>query len=233
MPVPPHRPEVLRLRVFRGTEAVARGDLTPAQLRSTAWRRLRRDVYCDAHLPVTHALHARGVATVMPSGAAFGGLTAAMLWGADELVDAGTDVEVVLPPGVRWTPGPGIRCRTAELAGDVVHRRGVPRTARGRTALDLVRRGPLDDAVVILDRLVHRGVVQLIDVREAVPLLTPGRGTRQALAVARLADGLAASPPETRLRLLMLRAGIRPPKAQHRIFDDRGFVSRVDFAWPE
>jgi very-short-patch-repair endonuclease len=33
--------------------------------------------------------------------------------------------------------------------------------------------------------------------------------------------------------LLLLRAGLPAPTAQYRVFDDDGFVARVDFAWPE
>jgi G:T-mismatch repair DNA endonuclease (very short patch repair protein) len=48
-----------------------------------------------------------------------------------------------------------------------------------------------------------------------------------------LADGLAESPQESRLRLLLHRAGLPAPIAQFRIFDDGGFLARVDFAYPE
>ncbi len=44
---------------------------------------------------------------------------------------------------------------------------------------------------------------------------------------------MAGSPPETRLRLLLLSEGLPAPVAQYRVFDDDGFVARVDFAFPE
>ena len=43
----------------------------------------------------------------------------------------------------------------------------------------------------------------------------------------------AGSPQETRLRLLLGRSGLPRPVAQHEVRDARGFVARVDFAWPE
>jgi len=58
-------------------------------------------VYADASLSVTHELPTRAVALVMPPSAVFGGLSAAMLWGAAELVGADDPVEVVVPPGTR------------------------------------------------------------------------------------------------------------------------------------
>jgi hypothetical protein len=77
--------------------------------------------------------------------------------------------------------------------------RGQRRTGRVRTAVDLIRRGAVDDGVVLLDRLVTIGIVALADVRAAVDVLPRGRGTRQAREVSALADGLAASPQETRV----------------------------------
>ena len=225
---------MVRGHVFRGTWAVAAGVLTPEQLRSSAWRRLRRDVYADAELPLDHLLLARAVGLVAPRHAVFGGLTAVALWGGLEFATADDPVEVVLPPGSRWQPGPGVAVRRASLAGDVViGPAGLRRTGRVRTATDLIRRGAPDDGIVLLDRLVAAGIVRLDAVRDAVADLPRCRGSRQAREIAGLADGLAESPQETCLRLLMLRAGLRAPVAQFRVFDEDGFIARVDFAYPE
>jgi very-short-patch-repair endonuclease len=49
-----------------------------------------------------------------------------------------------------------------------------------------------------------------------------------------LAEPLAESPMETRLRLLLVDAGAPPPTAQHTVRDREGrVVGRVDLAWPE
>lgn len=234
MPRPPERPSQLRGRVFRGTWAVSAGVLTEQQLRSTAWRRLRRDVYADATVPVDHRLMARGVSLVMPRRAALGGGTAAVLWGLRDVLSADDPVEVVLPPGTRWTPGSGVVVRTASLDGDVVHdARGLRWTDRVRTAVDLVRRDEGDESVVLLDRLVNARIVDLADVRAAVEALPRCRGSAVARRTAMLADGLAESPPETRLRLLLHRSGLPIPTAQYEVRVAGRFVARVDFAWPE
>jgi very-short-patch-repair endonuclease len=47
------------------------------------------------------------------------------------------------------------------------------------------------------------------------------------------ADGLAESQQETRLRLLLHGSKLPRPVAQFSVYDDVGFVARVDFAWPE
>src|SRR5688572_18937929 len=68
----------------------------------------------------------------------------------------------------------------------------------------------------------------------ALPWAATGRGCRRAREAAARADGLAESPQETRLRLVLLASALPPPVAQHTVRDvDGRFVARVDFAWPE
>jgi hypothetical protein len=100
------------------------------------------------------------------------------------------------------------------------------------TAVDLARVGPLDEAVVLIDRLIDAKVTDLDRVRAAADQAS-GRGCRQVRTAAALADGLAASPPETRLRLLLHRSPLPRPAAQFVVRDDSGRIARVDFAWPE
>jgi very-short-patch-repair endonuclease len=86
--------------------------------------------------------------------------------------------------------------------------------------------------VVALDRFLQPGLVFLDDVRAAASVLT-GRACRHVRTVAALADGLAESPQETRLRLLLWRSDLPRPIAQHPVRMDGVFLARVDFGWPE
>jgi G:T-mismatch repair DNA endonuclease (very short patch repair protein) len=191
-------------------------------------------VYADAHLPLDHRLLAHGVSLIAPTGAIFAGLSALVLAGGDEFATVDDAVEVALPPGQRWRPGAGVRVSVSSSGGDVVvDRHRLSRTGPVRTAVDLVRRHGVEDGVVLLDRLVQAGLADLAAVRAAAAELPRCRGSRVARDVTRLADGLAGSPQETRLRLLLHRAGLPAPVAQFRIFDGDGFVARVDFAYPE
>jgi hypothetical protein len=170
----------------------------------------------------------------MPRGAALGGRTAADLLGVHDVVCPEDPVEVVLPLGVRWHPQPGLTVRTAPLTGDVTGAGGWLRWTTGlRTAVDLARREPGDEAVVLLDRMVHAGVVDLAAVRTAVAALPRCRGVALARSAAARADGRAESPQETRVRLLVLAAGLPAPVAQFEVRAGGRFVARVDFAWPE
>lgn len=234
MPVPPYRPEALRGRLFRGSWAVRAGVLTPAALRSSAWQRIRPDVYADATVPVDHAVRATAVAMTMPAGAALAGVTAAVLWGIRELAGASEPVEVAVPTGIRWSPGPDVLVRSADLTGAVTRLSGRPLTTRLRTAVDLARRpGTLVERVVLLDRLVQAQLVDLEELRVAVHALPRCRGSASARQAVALADGLAESPPETRVRLLLAAAGVPAPVAQHVVRESGRFVARVDFGWPD
>jgi hypothetical protein len=233
VPVPPARPPQLAGAVFRGSAVVRAGVLSRHQLGSSAWRRLFPDVYACATLQPSHALRARAVASLALPGAVLDGRTAAVLWGVD-LADATDDVECTLPASTRAGALPGVRVTRRQLpAADVTRRAGLPVTTPVRTALDLCRVRPLDEAVVLVDRLVGSRLVLLDDVRAAASVLT-GRDCRHVRQVTALADGLAESPQETRVRLLLLRSALPAPVAQHTVRDASGtFVARVDFAWPE
>lgn len=226
VPVSPARPPQLHGRVFRGSTAVRNGWLTSKQLRSPAWRHLRRDVYADARLVVTHRLLISAVGLTLPPGAGFAGVSAAVLWGASDLASASDPVEVVLPAGRRWNAADGVRVRTLPPGRQLVRCGRWSCTSRVDTAVDLIRFAAVQDGVVLLDRLVRSRFVSLDDVRAAVDGLPPCPGRVRARKIAGLADGLAESEQETRLRLLLGGSGLPRPVAQYRIFDAEGFVAK-------
>lgn len=128
---------------------------------------------------------------------------------------------------------PGLRVRRASLPADhVVRRSGVPVTTPAATALRLAALLDHDDTVVAVDQLVATGVVGLADIR-AFASAARGPASARAKSATADADGLAESPQETRLRLLVHRSSLPRPIAQHRIEHEGRFVARVDFAWPE
>ncbi len=232
VPVPPTVPDVLRSRVFRASVVIERGLLTRNQLRGSTWRRVWPDLYAHRDVEVTHTLRARTAATLLVPGSVVTGCSAAVSWGVD-LVDAAADVELTVPPGHHPVRVPGLRVRRSRLPdGWVCRRRGVAVTTPEATAVRIAAVLPGDDAIVAVDRLVASKVVDLGPLR-GLAATARGPGAARAREVCRLADGLAESPQETRLRLLLMRAGLPTPVAQHVVRDARGFVARVDFAWPE
>jgi very-short-patch-repair endonuclease len=219
--------------MFRGSEQVRAGRLTRAQLRSTAWRRLFPDVYACASLPIDHARRTRAAARLALPGAVVSGRSAGVLWGVD-LAGPDDDVECTLAPECRAGSVRGIRVtRRALPAAEVTRRGGVPVTTVGRTALDLARIQPVDEAVVALDQFLRTGLLTLDQLRASAAALS-GPGCRQIRRAAALADGLAESPQETRVRLLLHRSRLPRPTAQYTVRGPQSqFVARVDFAWPD
>lgn len=231
MPTPALVPDELRLRPFRGSDAVRAGLLTPRQLRGRTWQRLLHDVYAHADLPLTHALRAEAAAVLLP-GSVVTGVSAAAFWGL-ELAGESEDVEVTLPPDTHMVRVAGIRARRARLVPGHVRRSGRTRlTSTAATALRLADALPRERAVAAVDQLVVAGRADLAEIRHLAGAAR-GPGSARARAVAALADGLAESPQETRVRLAIADSTLPPPVAQYRVLVHGRFVARVDFAWPE
>ncbi|MFY1596814.1 hypothetical protein [Micromonospora sp. WMMD737] len=109
MPPPPHRPGVLAWQVFRGSDAIRQGLVTEHQLRSSAWLRLRHDVYADARLDRDHALACRAAALRLPPEAVVAGPSAAYLHGVEHAASFADDVHVLVPRAMRLGPQRGLR----------------------------------------------------------------------------------------------------------------------------
>jgi hypothetical protein len=217
---------------FRGSVAVRDGALTSAQLRRHCWRRLFPDVYVHRDVPVTHELRATAAGGLLLPHDVVTGASAAALWGVP-LASADDDVEVTRWPGSHPVRIPGLRVRRAEMEErTVVRHRGVHLTTPNATAVRLAAALSLDDAVAAVDQLVVLAGADLDEVRWLAGS-ADGPGCRRARRAVALADGLAESPPETRLRLLIGGSHLPVPLAQHEVRHDGRFVARVDFAWPE
>ena len=193
MPPSPYRPPQLTRRIFRGSTVVRSGILTRHQLHSSAWWRLFPDVYACASLPVTHELRTLAVTRLLLPDAVATGRSAALLWDVG-LVEASGDVEVTVPPASRAGHVPGVRLTRRSLSTEErTVRRGIVVTTPLRTALDLGRIRPLEEAVIALDLFLAPGLVFLDEVRAAAAEAT-GRDCRRIRHAAALADGLAGSP---------------------------------------
>lgn len=216
--------------VFVGSHAVAEGLLTRRQLRERSFRRLVQGVYADPTLHFDHRLVCQGVALLLPPGTAIGGLSAAW-WHGAPFAGPREPVTVVRPPDVEWKGPRGVRVhrcpgRPASFSDDD----GVPVTTAAQTAWDLAALEPLGTAVAALDGMARAGSVTVPELDE---LARSGRG-RWGVARVRRAFGLvdprADSPPESRVRVACVLAGLEPVP-QHEV-DVGPFVVHVDLAFP-
>lgn len=225
-------PEALRHGVFSLAQARSAG-LTREDLRGSAWQRIAHGWYrwrgCEPR--EEHLLIA--IASTLPEGGAFSGLTAARRWS----IDAPTPKrpEIVVPDLSRVAHRAPATVRCIQLrAGDVVWRDGFPVTSPARTCFDLAARMPLIEAVAAVDMALHRGVVTLDQFQQYVATHKGIAGVVRARKILEHLEPKSESPMESRLRMLLVQAGLPRPEAQVTLNGAWGaFVARVDLYYPE
>jgi very-short-patch-repair endonuclease len=113
-------------------------------------------------------------------------------------------------------------------------RRGLRTTSIVRTLADLGRRSPIIDAVAALDAALHRRLLRLTDLRVWLDEHDRFPGSARLRRVLDLTEPATESVMETRLRLLLVLAGLPRPQAQVRLNDEAGrFVGRPDLYYPQ
>ncbi|GGK92082.1 type IV toxin-antitoxin system AbiEi family antitoxin [Mangrovihabitans endophyticus] len=204
-------------------------------LRGASWRRLFPDVYVHRDAELDHTMWCRAVVLTLPDGAALGGVSAALLWGVDLLPGNSMTVSVVMPRRRRLRADPRIVPHYTVLAErDVTHVAGMPVTTPERTLFDLARRNSRAEAVVAVDAMLHQRLVTIETLEARARMRRHWPGLAQLREAVRLAEPLAESPMETRLRLLLHDAGLPAMTAQHVVRDpSRRLIARVDLALPE
>lgn len=217
--------------VFRGSDAVAAGLLTRAQLRGPRVKRLFRDVYVDAGTPVSHETRCRGATLFLPADAVITGRSAATVRGAP-LADVDDPVEIIAPLGRRIARRDGFDVRRNEIAADEWGSWTGGRLASPlRMALDLALDRPVPVAVADLDVAVRRGLVDRSALSDLVHARSD-RGIRDARRAVGLVDPRAESRPESQVRVHLTLAGL-DPVPQYWIEDRSGRIARTDLAFPE
>ncbi len=164
------------------------------------------------------------------------GITAVRLLGfpGGEPENPAEPVHLLLPPRLTRAQPRGIRLHFTELGPDEqVDLAGIPVTSPARTLADLVLAAPHREAAVAeMDAALRSGAVP--NLRAAREAAAGRRGFRPTQDWWPLADGRAESGLETRLRLMLVDAGLTPPQLQWPVRDASGqSIARLDLAWPE
>jgi very-short-patch-repair endonuclease len=208
-------------------EQARKAGLERWHLRGKSWRRVGRDTYAAATLPDDPLHILTATLRRLPKGAAFSGLTAAWLHGLD--VSPCNPIEVTVPPDVGVSARSGMALRRSALSkDDVVKARGVPVTTLIRTVGEVCARLDLVEAVVIADAALHMRL-RAGELDAWAASKNGHRGVHKLRRVLTFADGAAESPMESRLRMVLLLAGLPKPRLQATIHDRWGrFVGRPD-----
>jgi very-short-patch-repair endonuclease len=226
----PRIPPELAKRPFSLDDALRAG-LTKSALRGKSWRRLGAELYCWTGLNPDPWMILSAWQRQLPSDAVFAGTTAAWIFGID--LDPLTPIELIVPPesGVRSRPGLDVR-RCDIPRCDVVKVRGLATTTVHRTLFDLCLRLPSVEALVVIDAAVRARLTDVGALGRYAELRGGRAGARRLRSLALLAEP-AESPMETRLRWLLLQAGLPHPEVQFDLRDSEGrFVGRADIYYP-
>jgi hypothetical protein len=234
MPRRPSVPEGLRTGPFTRAEALAAG-LTARQLDSACWRRLFRDVYVWRGLPDGRELRIAALALAVPDHAVVTRRTAAWLHGVlepDPRQPFPLDVVTDIDRGRTRLPGVNSGRRRLD-PGDVTSLGNLSVTSPLRTCFELMRTSPtLVEAVVAADAYLHAGLFTQETLQRYVDQYPGYRGVRQARTAVLLAHPGAESPGETRLRMVIVLAGLPEPELNWPLHDAAGtFVGRPDMLY--
>ncbi|HTN55461.1 MAG TPA: hypothetical protein VLZ82_04695 [Microbacterium sp.] len=175
------------------------------------------------------------------------GTTAARLWGLPypKAWSEKDPVEVAValdrtPPKAVGVKGRRLsldRAQTWKVAGVAV----VDPVAALLTCADALTVG---EAVVMIDALLtsasdypdRRAGLPLVgaaEISERLDIWRTFPGSRTIRSALPLARANVESPKETETRLLIIGAGLPEPVVQHKVFDRRRFIARIDLAYPE
>ena len=215
---------------FTHAEARAAG-VSDRGLRGPAYRKIFPNVYVAAGIPDTLVVRCRAAQRILPADAVFSHQTAARLWGG--AVPDDPNVHVAFTRAVSCAvPGIKVHRFTYEFATHA-RRHGLPATTPEQTLRHLSRPLDLVELVACADQLVRRGATTPLDLVVAAENLL-GQGGGLAREAGLLCRDNVDSSSETRMRLLMVLAGLPEPVVNHPLRRPDGSVEyRLDLSFPD
>lgn len=203
--------------------------LTDRDLRGPAYRRLLRGTYVSRAVEPGPAQWVRSAMLLVPTESFASHQSAATLLGGT--VPATSTVHLGTTHRLASTHA-GIRLHRYAAAPAMIRRGGIPCTDGARTFLDLAAVLDLVDLVVLGDSLLAAGALGVDELQAAAQAGT-GHGVRRARQAARLVRARVESPMETRVRLLLVLAGLPEPEVNLSVrITGSGRRYRLDLAWP-
>jgi hypothetical protein len=205
---------------FLRSSALAAG-VAPSVLRRSSYRRLFRGVYVAESTQVTPGVRARAALLLVDPGGFASHASAARVYGVPLPVLPDEHISVTDPALRR--PRPGVRCHVCREPDTRVVG-GVRVSAPAQLFVELASMLSLVDLVVVGDELVRRGLTTTSELVDHC-----GRATGSGSLARRAADLVRErvdSPMETRLRLLLVLAGLPEPEVNLTLRDVDGVPLR-------
>ena len=212
-------------------EQAREAGITDRQLKSRSYRQLLHGVHVSSAAPDVPLLRTRAALLVHPPGAVATHFSAARVRAAPVPVHSFEHVTVHRAEDRRQRHG--LRCHVAALAvADVKVVKGLRISSAPRMFLELASALGLVDLVVVGDWLVRKEFVtceSLVHYCATTHERYAGHARRAASYVRERVD----SPMETRLRMLLVLAGLPEPEVNLELRDRSGLVTlRLDLSYP-
>ena len=219
------------LRPFTRAQAVAAG-ITDRQLRGSRYVQLLGGYYISSAVTDLARERTRAALMLHPAGAVATHFSAARLRKVPIPPQAVEHVSVARPEDRRHRHG--LRCHVAAIAAEQIEViDGIRLSAPHQMFLELASQLSLVELVVVGDWLVRHGWTTCADLVEFCDS-THQRYAKRARAAAAYVRPRVDSPMETRLRMLLVLAGLPEPQVNLKIrHEDGGILLRFDLCYPE
>lgn len=206
-----------------------------AALDAGTYQRVLRGTYVPGEVDIDLQVRCAAAQRLLPEHARVADRCLLWLLGVDVLPPGAPMLEVVVPREAVVPRRHGILARTADIRADdraLLSPIAVRCLRPVRATGDLLRRLPLVEAVVVADAVQQAALCDEDQLRTELARHAGLKGVRQAYQALELSDARAESPPESRLRLQLVQAGL-VPVPQFEVRDAAGrFLARVDLAFP-
>ncbi|QIS15952.1 hypothetical protein [Nocardia arthritidis] len=182
-----------------------------------------------------HLLRVRAIAELMPAGAATSHASAAVLHRLPVRAPRFDRVHLTRKTSNGGCMGGQIVMHSAEFAPDeVTIVNGIRVTTPPRTVIDIARWEGFEQAVIVGDAALHRGLTTADELREHLRRAEHRPGYRKAAQVISFLDGRSECVGESRSRVAMHRAGLPAPELQAFVLTEAGEpVGPVDFLFDD
>jgi hypothetical protein len=216
-------------RPFTRAEARAAG-IRLREILGPQFHKILYDSYVSSAVPITTRLRAEAALSISVPGSCISHHTAAELWGG--VVPACSDVHITVTGEAPRSRRQGIKAHatTRSRMTSTIHNLRV--TSPTQTFLDLAGSLDLVDLVVLGDSLVKAKRVTPEELTAAASVWD-GAGAARARKAARFARKGVDSPKETRVRMLLVLAGLPEPTVNVIIRNpDGSWRMRFDLSYP-
>ena len=196
-------------------------------------------VYYVAQLPDSTLLRAHCLALVVPDDCVIVDRHAGWLHGAEMVLAPNEHLHTMAVRVFRPSGHGRLRNSLAESgerdlrADDIMEVLGLPVTTPLRTAWDLGRVRSRERAISALDAMLRLGLFSHDELIAGIERFRGQRWVTTLRAYAPLADGRAASPGESVLRLRWLDSGLPRPIPQFEVWSDGVLIAVLDLANPD